>query len=175
MNAMRRSAALVTTACAAILALPAGAAAQVPAGPVLSATAGVMQYDLAGTGSRAFAGARAQIPLTALLLVDLGAIYINYRPHGEAEAPRSHIWFPEVQLQVVTAFGAVRPYLGAGAGVALESVAGERFTEATLSGAVGARLPIMDRIVGGAEVRIRAVNPFVGTTADFGVSFGVRL
>jgi hypothetical protein len=125
-------------AAAALLLVPSIATAQAAgAAPSFGVTAGVLEFDLAGTGTRRFVGARAQIPLTALLLLKPGLIYMNHRERGLANAPRHHLWYPEAQIQAQVAVGALRPYLGIGAGVAVESVEGQRFTEATLSAALG--------------------------------------
>jgi hypothetical protein len=104
-----------------------------------------------------------------------GVIYMDYRDRDLPDAPRHHIWFPEAQVQAELTVGPLRPYLGVGAGVALESVEGQRFTEATLSAALGARLPVGARLLLGAELRLRAVDPFTGSTSDLGLSAGWRL
>lgn len=165
-----------TAAAAALLVVPSFATAQAArTAPAVGVTAGILEFDLAGTGTRMFVGARAQIPLTPLLLLEPGATYMSYRERGLAQATRHHIWFPEAQIQAQMAMGALRPYLGIGAGVALESVEGQRFTEVTLSAALGARLPIAERLQLGAEVRLRGVDPFTGSTSEFGLSAGWRL
>jgi hypothetical protein len=163
------------------LAAAAPAQAQIFAGqddtrrPAVAIIGGAVQYDLAGTGTRRFAGVRAQVPLLRPLLIEPGVTYMNYRIQGHLRGPRVAMWFPEVQLQAELPLAMVRPYLGVGAGIAVASLLDEREVEATASVAGGARVALPGGWGVGGELRVRAVDPFTGTTAEWGVFLSRRL
>jgi hypothetical protein len=73
------------------------------------------------------------------------------------------------QLQVPR--GSLRPYLGAGAGIAFTKEGDTTFTDFTLAGAGGLRIVASSAWSFRGELRIRAVDPWTGTTADWG--FGI--
>jgi hypothetical protein len=163
-------------ACLALLIAAAPVAGQREArGMMATLQGGAMQYDLAGTGTRAFGAARLQVPVLRHFTVEPGVAYMNYRLQGLRQAPRIHAWFPEVQVQAELPLGGVAPYIGAGGGVAVESMLGERDAVGTASVAGGVRLNIAEGWRAGAELRVRAVDPFHGTTADWGLSLSRRL
>jgi hypothetical protein len=142
--------------------------------PTVAIIGGAVQYDLAGTGTRGFGGVRAQVPVLRHLLVEPGVTYMNYRIHGSLRGPRLAMWFPEAQLQAELPLATVRPYLGVGAGIAVASP-GEREVEATASVASGVRVALPGGWGVGGELRVRAVDPFTGTTAEWGVFLSRRL
>jgi hypothetical protein len=143
--------------------------------PAVAIMGGASQYDLSGTGTRAFGGVRAHIPLRQRLLVEPGVTYMNYRLQGTLRGPVVTMWFPEVQLQAELPVGGVRPYVGLGGGIAVESLLGERGVDPTASMAAGVRIPLPGGWGIGGEMRVRAVDPFAGTTADWGVLLSRRL
>jgi hypothetical protein len=161
----------IMAAAAALVGAPVTAAAQ-SAGPSLSVTGGMTEYDLSGVGKTAMVGVRAQLPVTGSLLVEPGLGYMNYDSQGLS---RTSLWFPEVQLQAELPLRAVRPYLGLGAGAALVSTAAQRQTELTFSTAAGVRVALGGGWGVGGELRVRAVDPWTATTADFGLSISRRL
>jgi hypothetical protein len=172
---------LLISLAAAALAAAAPVQAQVFAGqddarrPAVAIIGGAVQYDLSGTGTRGFGGVRAQVPVLRHLVVEPGVTYMNYRLQGILRGPRVAMWFPEVQLQAELPLGAVRPYLGAGAGIAVASLLDERDVEATASVTGGARVALPGGWGAGGELRVRAVDPFTGTTAEWGVFLSRRL
>jgi hypothetical protein len=143
--------------------------------PAVAIIGGAVQYDLSGTGTRGFGGVRAQLPVLRHLLVEPGVIYMNYRIQGNLRGPRVAMWFPEVQLQAELPLATVRPYLGVGAGLAVASLLDEREMEATAAIAGGARVALPGAWGVGGELRVRAVDPFTGTTAEWGVFLSRRL
>jgi hypothetical protein len=143
--------------------------------PAFAIVGGAVQYDLAGTGTRGFGGVRAQVPVMRHFVVEPGVTYMNYRLQGILQGPRVAMWFPEVQLQAELPLATVRPYLGVGAGIALTSVLDEREVDATASVAGGARVALPGGWGIGGELRVRAVDPFAGTTAEWGVVLSRRL
>jgi hypothetical protein len=64
---------------------------------------------------------------------------------------------------------------GLGAGSALVSTEGQRTTELTFSTVVGVRVALGGGWGLGGELRVRAVDPWTATTADFGLSISRRL
>lgn len=164
---MKRQAAAVAFVLA-IVAAP--AEAQPDRRPSASLTAGLTQFDLSGTGTRSFVAVRAQLPVLRHFIAEPGIGFMSYRLHGLPGRHRVSVWLPEVQLQAELPLGGVRPYLGAGAGLALQRVSGESVTDATLSVAGGARVGLSAGWSAGGELRIRAIDPFHGTTADWGLS-----
>jgi hypothetical protein len=143
--------------------------------PGVAVTGGISQYDLSGTGTRKFAAMRVQVPVLSHLVIEPGLGFMDYRIQGQRPAPRARLWFPEVQVQAEAQLGPVRPYLGAGGGLAVESLLGERGTEPTLSAAGGARIDLPGNWGLEGELRIRAIDPWTGTTADWGISVITRL
>jgi len=161
----------IMAAAAALIAAPAAASAQ-SAGPAVAVTGGMTEYDLSGVGNTAFVGLRAQLPVTGALVIEPGLNYMKYNTQGGS---RTSLWMPEVQLQAELPLGAVRPYLGLGAGGALISSGGQRQTELTFSTAAGVRVALGGGWGIGGELRVRAIDPWTATTADFGLSISRRL
>jgi hypothetical protein len=159
---------------AALSATPA-AAQDAARRPVIGITVGATQFDLAGTGTEAFGAVRVQVPLTRVFILEPGVGTFSYRPYDLPAAPRHRLWFPELQVQAQVRLGSVRPYLGAGGGAALIRVDGRTEIEETLSAAAGLRVDLPAGFSAGGELRVRAVNPWTGTTADWGLSLGRRL
>ena len=129
---------------------------------------GVSQYDLSGTGTEPFGAVRYGFtPARASAVVLEGNLqYFRYRQQfGE----RRHHIFSEVMVQLQLPRGAFRPYLGAGAGFSFANGSGDQ-ADFTVAGAGGIRLVTQSRWIFGAELRVRAVDPWVGTTADWGLS-----
>jgi hypothetical protein len=161
---------IIGAALAGMVVVPQTGAAQ--GRPSVSLTAGISEYDLSGTGDTLFVALRAQFPLNSFLLVEPGLGYMKYVTQG-GDA-RTH-WFPEVQLQAELSIRRVRPYLGAGIGASYVSQDGQNETELTLSGAGGVRVDVGAGWGAGGELRVRAVDPWTGTTADFGLAVRRRL
>ena len=125
---------------------------------------GAFQYDLSGVGTTGFGALRVELPLTRFVLVEPGLTYARYTPQFADFA--ASLLFPEVQLQVQTA-GRVRPFLGAGLGPAFAWGGGASETELSLSGGAGVRADISPSWGARAELRIRAIDPFTGTAAEW--------
>jgi hypothetical protein len=143
----------------------------------VSVVGGVTEYDLSGVGDRRIMGLRAEIPISGPFIVQPGVSYMNYRDQfsDPVRGPRSHLWFPEVQLQAELPFRALRPYAGVGAGASLQFLDGNSNIDATLSVAAGLRVDLPAGFGIGGELRVRAVDPWAGSTADFALSVSRRL
>jgi len=130
---------------------------------------GAAQYDLSGTGTAPFAAAWLDVvPARARWLVaEAGLAFFTYEPQS---GERINHWFPEVMLQVQRPSGLLGPYLGAGVGYAFGS--GNAFP--TLAAAGGLRIRLHEDWALRGELRIRSVDPWTGTTADWGFGFSRR-
>ncbi|HSR14990.1 MAG TPA: hypothetical protein VLL51_04520 [Gemmatimonadales bacterium] len=131
--------------------------------------AGPAPYDLSGTGTGFTASGRlAWRPTGSVLVVEPGLAYFRYTTQNDASSK----WFlPEVSAQAEAGLGALRPFLGVGAGAGHESVAGKGRWEATLHLVAGVRLSLGRAWGLRTEARLLSVDPWAGSVVQFG--FGV--
>ena len=130
--------------------------------------AGAAQYDLAGTGTAPFAAVRVEVEphRGSPVLFEGGIGYLTYAPNLTS---RRHHVLPEAMLQLQVPGVRLRPYAGVGAGLSFSNVAGDMRTDATLSAAAGLRLFATPLWAVRTELRIRAIRPWSGTTADWSI------
>lgn len=144
--------------------------AQDAAGPVLSLSAGVSQWDLSGTGTTSMLALRGTMPLSSIVLVEAG--FLVMRPEQQF-GERTTFVVPEAQLQLQWPLGRFAPYLGIGAGAALDFAseqAGGLDSDLTISGAGGLRLNLTDQWGAQTELRARGIGTgFEGATAEYTV------
>jgi hypothetical protein len=117
---------------------------------------GRTDYDLSGTGHEFVASGRYTRPLTGPLHVEIGMAWFSY--------PVTTYAFPEVGLILRPTSGPIRPYIGAGAGIAV-ALKGEGGGETTLFAAGGLDLRF-GRWGLRSELRVRSVSPWAAVTAD---------
>ena len=174
MNVMRRHRLLYVLGvvmCATVGA-PRSSTAQVERnGRALAIVAGVFQYDLSGTGTSLFGAARLELPLGSFVVAEPGLTVGRYDAQFGSTVT---LLFPEIQLQL-QGRGSVSPYLGVGAGPAFASSEGESQTELGLSTALGVRFRTRSDWGVRGELRVRAIDPFTGTTAEWGLGISRRL
>ena len=137
----------------------------------LEVVAAASQYDLSGTGTERYVAIRGTAPFISIFRIEAGVGYMNYRSQGN---DRIHIVLPEAQAQLDLLHGSIKPYVGAGVGVALSRAEGETDFDQTLSAAFGARIDIGNGWFSGAELRVRSIDPWVGSTGDWGIRLGRR-
>jgi hypothetical protein len=154
----------------ALALIPVAGVAQ-SSGRAVSVLAGPSQYDLAGTGTTAFVALRIDLPVDRRLVVEPAVTYLAYESQGGA---RTHHVLPEAQLQVTGAGEVVRPYLGAGLGASWVSRGADDELGLSLSAAGGVRVRTSSSWILRGELRVRAIDPWVGTTADWAVGIGRR-
>ena len=144
--------------------------AMLPAQTTLGVSAGVATYDLSGTGNTRVYSAWLGTPIAGSRYVstELGVATFNYRTQGNTR--RTH-WLPEAMLQAELPLRRIQPYLGAGLGASLTSGSS---AVATVSGALGARALFGTNWIGRGELRVRVIDPWVGTTADWTIGIGRR-
>lgn len=158
----------------AIVVAPLGAGAQRADRLSVSVVAGSGEYDLGGTGTgTSFNGAVTWRPLNRVLVVESNVGLFRTTPEPGV---RSTLLLPELGVQAEVRLGRVRPFIGGGVGQARESVQGYTSDwETTLHGVLGARLALGAGWGVRLEGRVRAVDPFAGTVADFGVGLQRRV
>ncbi|HUF75024.1 MAG TPA: hypothetical protein VMM35_02040 [Longimicrobiales bacterium] len=152
----------------ALVAAPLPTAAQAAA-PAPSVRAGTSQYDLAGTGTAPFVALGVDIPVVRRLLLEPGIAYLPYESQAGA---RTHHLLPEIQLQWTGTGRGLRPYLGAGLGASWAIRPGEDRFDPTLSTAAGLRVATDSGWIVRGELRVRAIDPWTGTSADWGIGVG---
>ena len=119
-----------------------------------------------------FGAVRLEIPLARYVLLEPGVTFGRYDPQFGSMVS---LFFPEVQIQLGGTGGPVNPYLGVGAGPAFAFSNGASATELGLSAAVGIRVRLTSMWGARGELRVRAIDPFVGTTAEWGIGISRRL
>lgn len=171
--AQYRVSAFMTAIILACLVVQGASAAQTqPSGTTVAVVAGPFQYDLSGTGTSVFGAARVEIPLARYVLLEPGLTFARYDAQfGSAVS----LFFPEVQIQLGGTGGQLNPYLGAGVGPAFAFSNGASDTELALSAAAGIRVRVTSTWGARGELRVRAIDPFVGTTAEWGIGISRRL
>lgn len=132
---------------------------------------GAAQYDLSGTGTAPFASFRLDIPVGRNLVLEPALGYLTYVAQSDR---RRHLLLPEIQIQAQVYGERVRPYLGAGFGASWALLPGEDQGDLTLSGAGGARVLLGTAWMVRGELRVRVIDPWGATTADWGLGVSRR-
>ncbi len=174
MNVVRRHRPLYVLGvvmCATVGAPRSGAAQVERHGRALAIVAGPFQYDLSGTGTSVFGAARVELPLGSVVVVEPGLTVGRYDAQFGSTVT---LLFPEIQLQLQSR-GSVSPYLGVGAGPAFAFSEGASDSELALSTAVGLRVRTQSGWGVRGELRVRAIDPFAGTTAEWGLGVSRRI
>ena len=146
--------------------------------PALSLAAGAFQFDLSGTGTAPMVAARAELPLNRYLLAEGGLVVA--RPKQQFGGTTT-FFVPEAQIQAQAplAGGRVAPYLGVGAGYAIDrrtSAFGGTRSDPTFSAATGVRYWLTDQLGLRGELRVRGVGSgFGGSAAEWTLGTAWRL
>jgi len=127
---------------------------------------GITHLDLSGVATAPIVSFRGTSSLDRTLVVE-GAL--GYLAYGSQADLTVHHLLPEVQVQVQRRGSRTRSYLGAGVGLSHERWPEADFTELTTSAAVGIRVPMGADWSLQGEVRLRAIDPWTGSTVDFGM------
>jgi hypothetical protein len=115
---------------------------------------------------------RADWQPVSWLVIEPGVGFFTYESQF---ADRTTFLFPELSVQAQAGAGVVRPFLGVGGGGAFV-VAGDGETVATLHAVGGVRIDLSQGWGLSGELRVRAIRPWTGNTADIlvGVSRRIR-
>jgi hypothetical protein len=165
-----RSLALATVMAAGLPFAAQAQSAALQARPAVSLAAGAFQFDLSGTGTAPMVAGRAEFPLNQFFLAE-GGLSVA-RPKQQFGGTTT-FFVPEAQLQaqLPLAGGHVAPYLGVGAGYAIDrrtSAFGGTRSDPTFSGATGVRYWLTDAFGLRAELRVRGVGTgFGGSAAEW--------
>ena len=157
-----------------VLALPTAGASQ-ESGSV-GLLGGVSQFDLSGTGTVPSVSFRGNTSLDRALLGEVAFTYLAYTSQGDRQV--NHL-LPELQAHLQWPREGLRPYLGVGGGLShawadLGGAGDASETDLTVSVAGGVRIPIGTHWVVQAELRVRSIDPWVGTTGDWGIGLAGR-
>jgi hypothetical protein len=133
-------------------------------GRALAVVGGAWEYDLSGTGTTGFGGLRLELPVGRLLVIEPGLTYARYSTQFDQGV---NYLLPEVQAQLQAPGRWVRPFLGAGLGLAYAWAGGANATDLTLSGSAGVRVRLSELWSARAELRARSIDPFHGTVAEW--------
>jgi hypothetical protein len=134
---------------------------------------GYMDYDLSGTGSTVPIVVRGTKALTGNLSLEFGGTFAT--PQQQFGA--SSFLAPEVRLTYSWGKGRFRPFVSGGGGFAVvrSDVVDTRWRESLTAGG-GARVRLGDRVFAVGEMRLRGLNNFAASTAEWlgGIGWEVR-
>lgn len=128
---------------------------------------GAFQYDLDGTGTVPFGGIRLTLPMHRWVLLEPALTYAAYENDAGANIP---LLIPEAQVQGRWTLGRVDPFVGVGLGGVFdlrEDRGGKDLVVSTLSAAAGARARLGRGWSARAELRVRGVDDFAGSAAEW--------
>jgi len=125
-------------------------------------TLGPTSYDLAGTGTGLIINPGLFWQPIKGIVISPSLPFFHY--DAQFERPTSYL-FPEVSFITSPFKGPLQPYFGVGAGWAV-FLSGTGESDPTLHGLSGLRLRLSRSFSLRCEIKARAVDPFIGTTAD---------
>lgn len=135
--------------------------------PSVSVHAGAFFFDLSGTGTAPMVAIRATRSLSRVALLEPGIVAaFPEQQFGE----RTTFLAPEVQLQFQWPNSRLAPYVGFGGGfvadIASEEMGGTDF-DVTMSGGIGLRAALGDRLGVQADARVRGIGAgFEGAASE---------
>ena len=137
----------------------------------ISLNAGLVQLDMAGSGWGPMLAGRAAFPLANVFLIE-GSILAS-RPGQDIRT--TTMLMPEAQIQLALPFTRVVPYMGLGAGAAIDfrgdSEGGTR-GRVTISGSVGGKWWLREGLGAQVEWRARGVGAdFEGSANEYSLGF----
>jgi hypothetical protein len=170
-----------------MLAMPATASAQGNPFPdssryAFSANFGRFDYDLTRVGKAFMFAARVERPISKYAIAEGGVLYtVPQNSSGNT----SHLFIPELQVQVQMPFKVVAPYVGIGGGVTWDSghqannqatpQTQGHATDPTVSLSTGARLWFTPLVAGRAEMRRRGIGgDFRGSSTEWTIGLTFR-
>lgn len=172
MNAWKRTGSVIVC----LVLTPALAVAQPSSGRSavdgIEVMTGLMSYDLQGTGTTAPYTIRGTKSLTRGLALDVGTTMI----YPDLQFGSSSLVLPEVGVTYSFLSGRFRPFVGGGAGVAIQNADAldERRWRTSLTAGGGARFLLSDRLYAIGEMRLRGMSDFSASTAEWLGGIGWR-
>jgi hypothetical protein len=171
---MRPTGIPLAIALAAVVATVLPSLSQDPPPRHVSASIGIFQYDLSGTGIAPMVAVRWSMPLASVLSFEAGIV--GSRPELQGGGSSTFV-SPEAQLQLSLPFTGVVPYMGLGLGAAfdLRGAGAASRTDMVISGAVGVRTWVGDRLGLQAEFRGRGIGAdFAGSAGEYTAGVVIR-
>ena len=167
---------LLSLTLVALLVLVAGTAtAQEMAQPAhVGLHAGLFDFDLVGDGFAPMIAGRASLPIASVLMIE-GSV-LAARPGQDIGTTTFLI--PEGQVQLTLPFSNVTPFIGLGAGAAIDlrdEAEGGTQTWVTFSGSVGIKTWLRDRLGAQVEYRARGIGDTGGSSNEFSAGALLRL
>ncbi len=147
------------------------AAARRSAAAPAARPASVVQDDLAAIGNAPGFAVRASRHLSQHLVVNTRGLVA----WPDQRSNRSTLFVPEAQLQYRWTIARFSPYVGGGGGLAMRQSPIRTNWESTLSVAGGTGIRLTDRIGLLGELRLRGINNFAASTAEWSVGMTWRL
>lgn len=140
--------------------------------PAVSLLAGPSSYNLSGTGTALTAAVRFDVPTGRWFIIEPGIGFFRYRTRfGQT----IKYLLPEIGFQFQPGRGAVRPYVGVGAGFS-EYLTGPGASPGTVHAAAGLRVGVTRNYGIRGEIRVRGLDPFSGQRmTDLSVGLTKRL
>jgi len=156
-------------AAAAVLAAPSAAMAQRDSAhdrTHVSVMAGITEYDLSGVDQSAIYALRLAVPWHPNLLVEGSLGYVR----TEQQFGRTDLFLPELQAQLQGRWGSFSPYVGLGAGLAIDLPKGDTGVNDSMnfapSFAAGLRVDVAPGVGVRVDGRIHGIEAdFTGTVS----------
>jgi hypothetical protein len=144
----------------------------------VSVAIGASQFDASGTGTVPMAAIRLASPIIGRwMLADASFSYASLDEQFSTVNTRVGVLEGQIQAQLPVAH--FRPYIGLGGGWLhyFNNAVGRRTTTATVSGAVGLRVPVASRTLLRGELRLRgwgsgSGSNFTNSAAEFTAGVG---
>lgn len=131
---------------------------------------GLFQFDLEGEGYAPMVAGRASFPLATVLMIE-GSV-LAARPGQDLIDETTNLVIPEAQFQLTLPFTNVIPYIGLGAGAAIDfrsEAAGGTQSWVTFAGSIGIKSWFFDRGGAQAEYRVRGIGDTGYSSNEFSV------
>jgi hypothetical protein len=133
--------------------------------------AAVVNYDLSGVGTTPAAVLRTSRDLTPHVVFEARGLFA----WPDQTSGRSTLFIPEAQLQYRWNIARFSPFVGGGAGFARVSSPVRTDWDTTLSVAGGTGIRLTDRMGVIGELRLRGIDDFAASTAEWTVGMTWRL
>jgi hypothetical protein len=155
----------------AVTAIPFKASAQEAARWNFGAAASIINYDLNGVGTTPGMVFTASRELTRHVVLETRGLLA----WPDETFGRSTLFIPEAQLQYRWNIARFTPFVGGGGGFARRSSPFHSDWDTTLSVAGGTGIRLTDRVGVLGELRLRGIDDFAASTAEWSVGMTWRL
>ena len=135
------------------------------------AAAAAVQYDLVGVGTVPGLVVRASRDLSPHVVLETRGLLA----YPEEQSYRSTLFVPEAQLQYRWNIARFSPYIGGGGGFAMVQSPFRTDWDSTVSVGGGTGFRLTDRVGVMGELRLRGIDRFAASTAEWSVGMTWRL